>query len=1133
MSAESTLRTSRVPQPPQHAASSGRNLGSGFESLLAMISDPAMSKQYERLAAQVSTIVAAHKQGFSAQATADGVPQVLAFMTRCIRECPDATTALHEPLVAMLEVCGLPIVCTTLNDQRLHVDALKSTMSAICTAVDVSVPVLRITALNVLRRLFSLIRAQCYDDLNRNPNVTFHKKRDLQLAITSDVVATLLRAWCSIVESDARCLVQHTLTSRNGGSIRHDEAEDDDDDDAVCAQSQVSPGATEMAAVCKALLELSNYLNLCEAMITGNVGKLIFSTLGLCDPGDRRIPLCIEMLWNLLTLCPHEAESLGTRDHLQSLATVLTGSLRLGFKLQERELRNDVLVVMGLVAQHKSTLPNFDAALIQLLLDLSCGAEMGCQNAAINKNYHYGTQNEELQMKLLGWDTLVKLCRDSSSAQQIFEWGFLGVLMNYVDVNCEVNAVVAWSTQQLLDIQAHVLRVLRDLMSRGAAYFSSSNGAAIVRSYIDDCPRVSLRNQAVDVLACAATTRIRGELISVGCIPLAVHLVMETTNLELRISCLHLLADLVQRDADLQAEFIACGGIDAVLPLLSLVPEEYTDKLEAVLFATVDCVWQCVFGAARNEEQFVRSGGIQALLAVLESAPAWMLPLPLSCLADLLQNTEASAQCRAWRSPSTGKSGVQIVLELWRMDMLDDRPAAEAVADNHSIGLSCVSPAAKKRGFNCAETTTETGPGDDELNVRDLRSGIVDAPDDIRDMISAQDINFKVYAVMAVVGFEGHSELDANERATLAAVESFVALCKDEVWEAVSEELAAEGITPIAPDAEALSRLRATATERSTKLLATRRAYLDIHKRRKEESEQTFYESLIKKTEEKTVSSHKPMGLTITEAKIRKAQMLKASFKQAVGKQNNRPEFQAAGETTADVQEESMRDSAPERDAAPEDNERWGLGQRAMSDDEYSVLVALNSVRTRPTSLIPAIEQKLQYLDESGNAFYVPGRDPETCVEGRSVYEDAIAFLRSVRPLVTLLDVPVGMLFAARDHVLDLKSRMDVSQDGTDGSTPQSRLERYGTVGRFAQLTSLAQCDPTDIVMQLVVNDGVSSRIDRKTIFDPDVRLCGVAIGSHSIHDTVAVVMLAQEFSDAPSADQRNTHERVTAALQQ
>jgi hypothetical protein len=206
----------------------------------------------------------------------------------------------------------------------------------------------------------------------------------------------------------------------------------------------------------------------------------------------------------------------------------------------------------------------------------------------------------------------------------------------------------------------------------------------------------------------------------------------------------------------------------------------------------------------------------------------------------------------------------------------------------------------------------------------------------------------------------------------------------------------------------------------------------------------------------------------------------------------------------------------------------WGLGQKMMVEAEFAILQALNRVRTNPKSLIPLIESKLRCLDESTGVLRVPGAPhPETSVEGAAAYREAIAFLSKVRPLVTLLDVPTGMLYAARDHVKDSERRMDVSPDGNDGSTAQTRLARYGRFGHFAHLMALNHRNADDIIVQLVVDDGVASRADRTAIFDPDMRVCGAAIGAHPLMQYVAVIILGHEYTDKQPHEQAATHRRL------
>jgi hypothetical protein len=1119
MSLSASRNSTKAPAPPAMTAASR---GIVLQPVLSLMIDPATSSQYGRHATQLNALLQASKTGFNAQVARDGLPQVLAFIKDAVLRAQPGSEVLHAPLMTLLQHCAIPIVCTTLNDQRVLVDAIDGMLRGVASLLELPDHDLRVTAATVLRQIFATLRAQCFDDVNPNPNATFHKKKDLDKAITPALVQSLVAAWSRTVEAEVSAVFEaETASGRKQVADTHSS----DDDETTEPPAKTRPRNYEMIVILKALLELSNYRRLCEVLLRDGV-DLSMSTLQLCSAGDVRIPLAVELIWNVLSLCPYAAAQIGQRRHLAALHTILVDTLSVGFKLQERELRNDIVVVLNLLAKERAVVHHFTRDLIELLLVLGCGLESGRRHPAVNPTYHASNQDEDLQLKFLVWDTLSALCRNADIAAHIFNWGLYDVLLAYVNVNCEIPAVVSWSTLQVLDIQSHVLNVINDLMDRGCTWFAKCSGPATIRSYIDECPKVSLRNEALSVLTSAAATAVRRDLVGIGAIPLAIRLLEETSDLDLSISCLNMLSDVVRRDPMLQRQFDEHDGIRVVLPLLTFKPNEYTDLLHEVIFAAVDCMWQCVFGSETNVRHLVDNAGISALLTVLETCPAWMVSLPLSCLADLMQHPGAAHQCREWRSPRTGRSGVQIALSFWSMAPLDTAPAVEAVASNKHIGLEAIGVNTHQPLTRAPAGTETTAEDDFNIAALDVRLTIREPPSDIAHVVDTQKTNFKVFAFLSMLGFDGHSELDAEERATLAAVDQFIALCKDEVWENVEESLSLEGITPIAADLEILRAMRAEAQVRSTNLLATRQAYEQIQSKRTEESERTFYHSLIKKNEERTVSASKPMGLSITEAKIRKAQMLKASFKQAVGQTSSATSQARLNGDDLKVHRPTATGETAAEGAHPQ-NERWDPGQRAMRDDEYEILRVLNDVRTNPSSLIPAIEEKLRYLDETGSTFYAPGCDPETCVEGESAYREAIEFLRQVRPLVTLLDVPIGIVYAARDHVVDLSGRMDVSQDGSDKSTPHSRLQRYGRVGRFSQLTALGQRSALGIVIQLIVDDGVSSRIDRQSIFDPDAHLCGLSVGPHSIHDTVSVIMLAYEYTEKSAEEQIKVHEAV------
>ena len=90
----------------------------------------------------------------------------------------------------------------------------------------------------------------------------------------------------------------------------------------------------------------------------------------------------------------------------------------------------------------------------------------------------------------------------------------------------------------------------------------------------------------------------------------------------LRVDCLSILADVVDRDPQLQEEFLHSGGILTILPLLSFAPDYYTDLKDAIVFGAVDCVWSCIAGSPTCEELFVREDGIHLLLSILETCPS-------------------------------------------------------------------------------------------------------------------------------------------------------------------------------------------------------------------------------------------------------------------------------------------------------------------------------------------------------------------------------------------------------------------------------------------------------------------------------------------------------------------------------
>ena len=150
-----------------------------------------------------------------------------------------------------------------------------------------------------------------------------------------------------------------------------------------------------------------------------------------------------------------------------------------------------------------------------------------------------------------------------------------------------------------------------------------------------------------------------------------------------------------------------------------------------------------------------------------------------------------------------------------------------------------------------------------------------------------------------------------------------------------------------------------------------------------------------------------------------------------------------------------------------------------------------------------------------GTLLHRRGRPGLRTEEGAKAVTEAIRVLRRTRRLGPLRSSP-GLARAARDHVRDQGPTGALGHRGGDGTTPFDRMNRHGRWEHTAGESIAAGTNPArEVVLQLLIDDGVPDRGHRTTLLSPAYGAAGAACGPHREYQQICVIDFAGSYSEA------------------
>ncbi|KPP76908.1 hypothetical protein Z043_103707, partial [Scleropages formosus] len=580
------------------------------------------------------------------------------------------------------------------------------------------------------------------------------------------------------------------------------------------------------------MLSIASEVN-CRLILKAQGASKMCSIMTEQDPSGQLLFRASEVLWNLLEKGNKEevTSQLSSLDCIlygpsllfSSLKEAFLNQLFNGFRQYDLQLRNDLLVIISLIAENpKAPLILFKEGSVLLALFYHVNP-----SKKLEKCCWSSVQQQELQLQALA--TLVSVaplmlddylsCQGNTRLLLLLEW-----CAEQGDMDC----LSHWGGATGKEQHGHsfhgtggrgskkaqlryCLRLLRTMASLA--------NETLNQDLCDEGAITQLLVAAVKQLLADVRTFLLGIIMQVEAAYEEDAITLEiTTDIQLILSAL--CEDHLHRK-----ELFGSDGVEMTIHFLKTSAGKFYSGLghNKLIISTVDCVWSCIVGCDTTEDLFLEKGGVFLLLDLLESSPTGIHSVVLGTVLELCDNPRTVSLIGAWRGWA-GHTAARLLVQLWK----EEERELGVKRDHHGGIVDTKNP------------ILSAYQGKDPESLEPLPADKPSAA--VMDVM--ENLRAKIYSIFCKIGFEDLPGLTAADYVTIAIIRRYLDFKVGEVWDEITRELEAEEVRPISPDVEALQAI-AKATEDKVKIATSEQAEL-LEKQRQQDlhKEQLLYSEI-------------------------------------------------------------------------------------------------------------------------------------------------------------------------------------------------------------------------------------------------------------------------------------------------